>query len=170
MSNGGGDYTRAYCQVENVLLAKIASINSPYFDFNACDFSERNMHAKDRNDPDATKEGSGRVALYRTTNLTHLYTCESHYVTTRILNVMVPIKEREEKDAQRVARVTSPPSKSREPAKFEIEAFARCVSIVVCALSIRCISVERRELYQVGERFDVTVLIASSVIPQLHTV
>lgn len=113
--------------VDNVLLAKIASINSPFFDFNACDFSERNMHAKDRNDPAATKDGSGRVALYNSTHLTHLYTCESHYTTTRILNVMVPIKERDDKDAQRVARATSPPSRSREPAKFDVEAFARCV-------------------------------------------
>ena len=44
-------------QVENVLLAKLASLNSPYFDFAACDFSERNMHARDRRDPSATKEG-----------------------------------------------------------------------------------------------------------------
>ena len=154
-----------------MLLAKIASINSPYFDFSACDFSERNMHAKDRNDPDATKEGSGRVALYRTTNLTHLYTCESHYVTTRILNVMVPIKERDEKDAQRLARATSPPSKSREPAKFEIEAFARCVVMAVCALSARCEHLrEASRTNQVGEeRFEGTArFTASSVIPQLY--
>jgi len=42
---------------ENVLLAKVASLNSPYFDFNACDFSERGMHARDKNDPSVSKDG-----------------------------------------------------------------------------------------------------------------
>ena len=34
--------------MENLLLAKLFSVNSPYFDFLACDFSEKNMHSKDK--------------------------------------------------------------------------------------------------------------------------
>lgn len=49
-------------QMFSELFPKLCSLNSPYFDFHQCIFSERNMR---------TKEGSGRVAMYRATNLVH---------------------------------------------------------------------------------------------------
>jgi len=64
------------------------------------------------------------VALYLATNHTHIYTCESNYNTARILNTLAPIKC-EERDAARMRRATSPPSKSREPVKFDVDMFAR---------------------------------------------
>ena len=33
-------------QVENMLYARLISINSPHFDFNACVFSEKAMESK----------------------------------------------------------------------------------------------------------------------------
>jgi len=83
-------------QVENVLLAKLAAINCPYFDFNGCDFTEKNMCMKDRRDPQVSKEGSGRVALYRATGITHIYTCETNYNTSRIHNIIAPVKDPKE--------------------------------------------------------------------------
>ena len=44
------------------LFPKLCSLNSPYFDFGQCAFSEKGMKSK---------EGSGRVAMYRATNLVH---------------------------------------------------------------------------------------------------
>lgn len=53
-------------------------MNSEYFCYTDCDFSERSMHSKSPNDP-CTKEGSGRVANYKTTDLTYCYTVEVCY-------------------------------------------------------------------------------------------
>jgi len=130
----GNNINNTTQQIENVLLAKLASLNSPYFDFNGCDFSERNMHARDRNEPTASKDGCGRVALYHATNITHIYTCESNYNTARILNTVAPIRERDDKELQRIMRATSPPSKAREPVKFCVDMFAsmgRCLLIAI---------------------------------------
>ena len=35
-------------QVQNLVLPKLFSINSPFFDFLSCDFSEKNMRSKDK--------------------------------------------------------------------------------------------------------------------------
>ena len=58
-------------QVECMLLPKLVSLNSAHFDFNQCVFSERNMYIADKRDENVTKEGSGRVALYKATGLTY---------------------------------------------------------------------------------------------------
>lgn len=51
-------------QVESNLLVKLIALNSPFFEYDLCNFSERNMYAKDKSDG-LSKEGSGRVALYK---------------------------------------------------------------------------------------------------------
>ena len=60
-------YGNHFADMENkiaaMLLPKLISINSANFDFPACNFTERNMHLKDRN-TGAGREGSGRVAAY----------------------------------------------------------------------------------------------------------
>ena len=43
-------------QIENVLWARLISINSPYFDFDGCNFSEQNMKTKDKRDHGQSKE------------------------------------------------------------------------------------------------------------------
>ncbi len=74
-------------QIENCLLTKLISMNSEHFDYENCVFSERNMYAKDKSDG-LSKEGSGRVALYKSTNLTHCYTVECNYNAGRKSNLL----------------------------------------------------------------------------------
>ena len=77
-------------QVENMLWARLISLNSPYFDFDACNFSEQNMKTKDKRDKGQSKEGSGRVGVYLATGKTfaHSYTLECNYNTGRTLNAV----------------------------------------------------------------------------------
>lgn len=53
-----------------MLFPKLISLNSPYFDFMGCNFSEKNMYAKDKRDGQS-KEGSGRVAIYKALGIIH---------------------------------------------------------------------------------------------------
>eukprot|EP00742_Colponemidia_sp_Colp-10_P008326 GILJ01009012.1.p1 GENE.GILJ01009012.1~~GILJ01009012.1.p1 ORF type:complete len:738 (-),score=110.50 GILJ01009012.1:196-2409(-) len=76
-------------QIDNVLFAKLLSLNSPHFDFDGCNFSEQNMTAKDKRDG-LSKEGSGRVSLYQASNLIHCYTLECNYNCGRIVNTIPP--------------------------------------------------------------------------------
>ena len=57
-------------QIETLLFPKLMSINSQNFDFEACNFSLKNMMLKDKRDG-MSKEGSGRVAIYKTIGLIH---------------------------------------------------------------------------------------------------
>lgn len=60
----------AYC--------KLVSLNCAHFDVAACSFAEKNMHAKDKVGGES-KEGSGRVSLYRDTGCPRIFTVESSY-------------------------------------------------------------------------------------------
>jgi len=62
-------------QVESILFAKIMSMNCINFEFESCNFSAKQMNSRDRNEK-LTKEGSGRVSIYRLCNLIHSYTLE----------------------------------------------------------------------------------------------
>ena len=57
-------------QIEALLFPKLMSINSQNFDFEACNFSLKNMIFKDKRDG-LSKEGSGRVAIYKATGIIH---------------------------------------------------------------------------------------------------
>lgn len=58
---------------------------SEIFDYEGCNFTEKNMHAADKSDG-LSKDGAGRVALYKATNLIHSYTLECNYNTGRFTN------------------------------------------------------------------------------------
>lgn len=64
--------------VQSCLFPKILSLNSPIFDYDSCNFTERNMLMKDKGEG-LSKEGSARVALYKATNLSLIYTLECNY-------------------------------------------------------------------------------------------
>lgn len=57
--------------VKSIMMAKLVSINSANFDFTACNFTEKNMYTKDKRDHGLSKEGSGRVAIYKATGIIH---------------------------------------------------------------------------------------------------
>jgi len=61
--------------VESQLFAKIVSMNCMNFEYSICNFSQKQMTQKDKNE-NRTKEGSGRVQVYRVANLIHSYTLE----------------------------------------------------------------------------------------------
>ncbi|KAG8448704.1 hypothetical protein GDO86_015684 [Hymenochirus boettgeri] len=81
----GNSFTAENDQVENMLYPKLISLNSANFDFTGCNFSERNMYAKDKRDGQS-KEGSGRVAIHKATGIIHSYTLECNYNTGRCVN------------------------------------------------------------------------------------
>ncbi|XP_072841714.2 cytosolic carboxypeptidase-like protein 5 isoform X3 [Pogona vitticeps] len=101
-------------QVENMLFPKLISLNSAHFDFTGCNFSEKNMYAKDKRDGQS-KEGSGRVAIYKALGIIHSYTLESNYNTGRSVNV-IPAACHDN------GRATPPPLPAF-PSKYTVELF-----------------------------------------------
>ncbi|XP_059837724.1 cytosolic carboxypeptidase-like protein 5 isoform X2 [Hypanus sabinus] len=115
-------------QVENMLFPKLISMNSAHFDFAACNFSERNMYAKDKRDGQS-KEGSGRVAIYKATGIIHSYTLECNYNTGRYVN-SVPSACHDN------GRATPPPAPTFPP-KYTIEVFEQIGrALAIAALDI----------------------------------
>ena len=105
-------------QIENMLYVRLMTINTKWLDFDACNFSEKNMKSKDRRDDGASKEGSGRVAIYHATNNTfpHSYTLECNYNTGRSIN-SIP-------EAMNDRGRASPPQNGRQACpKYTDEAF-----------------------------------------------
>ncbi|GFY72449.1 hypothetical protein TNIN_273681 [Trichonephila inaurata madagascariensis] len=68
--------------VDCMFLPKLMSINCPYFDFSACNFSAENMFSGSNSNVQS-KEGSGRVSLNALTGVIHSYTLECNYNTCR---------------------------------------------------------------------------------------
>ena len=80
-----GNYLEFKDQIETYLFAKVMAMNCINFDFQGSNFTESNMRARDKRDG-LSKEGSGRVALYKQTNILRCYTLECNYNTGRIIN------------------------------------------------------------------------------------
>jgi len=81
----GNHLDRMEDQVDNQLYAKLVSLNSPHFDYNACNFTTKNMYMRDKRDG-MCKDGSGRVAIYKATGIVHSYTLECNYNTGITIN------------------------------------------------------------------------------------
>ncbi|XP_015116442.1 cytosolic carboxypeptidase-like protein 5 isoform X2 [Diachasma alloeum] len=76
-----------------MLLPKLMSINNPNFHFTSCNFAERNMYLIDKRDG-MSREGSGRVAVYKLTGLIRSYTLECNYNSGRLVNT-IPARVRD---------------------------------------------------------------------------
>lgn len=61
-----------------MIFPKLVSMNSLNFDFAECSFNEKLMNIKDRG-CGLSREGSGRVGIYRATGLIHSYTLECNF-------------------------------------------------------------------------------------------
>ncbi|KAG7508756.1 cytosolic carboxypeptidase 5 isoform X1 [Solea senegalensis] len=101
-------------QVENMLYPRLIAVNSAHFDFPACNFSEKNMYARDKRDGQS-KEGSGRVAIHKAIGLLHSYTLECNYNTGKTMNTIPPA-------CHDNGRATPPPHSSFPP-KYTPEIF-----------------------------------------------
>ena len=76
------EYTR---QIEACLFAKLMALNCVNFDFDGSSFSEKNVRVKDKREG-LSKEGSGRVALFKASNLPRCYTLECNYHSGKVIN------------------------------------------------------------------------------------
>ena len=98
-------------QVDNVTYTKLISLNSQHFDFDGCNFTEKNMYAKDRHDQ-SSKEGAGRVAIFKAIGIVHSYTLECNYNMGRITNVLSSCS------GPGSGRLTPPSSPSYMPVRY----------------------------------------------------
>lgn len=76
-------------QIEVCLFPKLLSMNSLYFDYDACNFTERNMYSVDKGDTQS-KEGAARVAIFKDTGLHTCWTLECNYNSANVLNKIGP--------------------------------------------------------------------------------
>ena len=60
-------------------------MNNRGFEYDYCNFSTKHMNAKDRNE-DLTKEGCGRVVMYRLAKIIHSYSVECGIVSPINMN------------------------------------------------------------------------------------
>ena len=71
---------------ETQVLAKLIELNSGFFEFSECDFSEKSMATKDPKDHHS-KEGSGRVNFFKAFGVVHSYTVECSYFMPKALHL-----------------------------------------------------------------------------------
>ena len=109
-------------QIENVLFAKLISFSSQHFDFDGCNFSIKNMFMKDKREG-LSKEGSGRVAMFKTLGIIHSYTLECSYAAGRVMNTIPPAINTTNNPNQRNGAI-SPSLHTDIPPKFIIEHYA----------------------------------------------
>ncbi|KAL0125552.1 hypothetical protein PUN28_004574 [Cardiocondyla obscurior] len=83
----GNHFTDSEDTITCMLLPKLMSINNPHFHFASCNFAERNMYIIDKRDG-MSREGSGRVAVYKMTGLIRSYTLECNYNSGRLVNII----------------------------------------------------------------------------------
>uniref|UniRef100_A0A8C3TZD4 Cytosolic carboxypeptidase-like protein 5 n=1 Tax=Catharus ustulatus TaxID=91951 RepID=A0A8C3TZD4_CATUS len=120
----GNSFSDENDQVENMLFPKLISLNSPHFDFMGCNFSEKNMYARDKRDGQS-KEGSGRVAVYKALGIIHSYTLECNYNTGRSVN-SIPGACHDNGRA-------SPPPPPAFPSRYTVELFEQVGRAVAVA-------------------------------------
>ncbi|XP_077668373.1 cytosolic carboxypeptidase-like protein 5 isoform X4 [Eretmochelys imbricata] len=120
----GNSFSEENAQVENMLFPKLISLNSAHFDFMGCNFSEKNMYARDKRDGQS-KEGSGRVAIYKASGIIHSYTLECNYNTGRSVN-SIPLACHDNGRA-------SPPPPQTFPTKYTVELYEQVGRAVAIA-------------------------------------
>ncbi|KPA82355.1 putative Zinc carboxypeptidase [Leptomonas pyrrhocoris] len=101
-------------QVENLLYAKLVSLNTPYLDFRSCNFSEANMFAVGRSGKG--KDSSSRVVVYTEAGVVHGYTIETSHVMAETLNPIVTLVNAQAEELEKV--LPAPLQLAHTPATF----------------------------------------------------
>eukprot|EP00826_Nyctotherus_ovalis_P049366 TRINITY_DN595_c0_g6_i1.p2 TRINITY_DN595_c0_g6~~TRINITY_DN595_c0_g6_i1.p2 ORF type:complete len:158 (+),score=53.05 TRINITY_DN595_c0_g6_i1:1171-1644(+) len=119
-----GNALKEGAQIENMLFAKLLSLNSLNFDFGDCSFAEENMVARDWNDG-LSRDGSSRVAIYKETLLPNCYTIEAGFHGSKRLNNLPPKYNKIKKSIEPEHILTNPHSKlyAGKPAVYTIEMY-----------------------------------------------
>jgi len=74
-------------QVESQVFCKLFSLNDKGFEYEFCNFSQKQMNSKDRNE-ERTKEGCGRVVMHRLANIIHSYSLECGIISPTKQNIV----------------------------------------------------------------------------------
>ena len=74
-------------QVESQVFCKLISMNNRGFEYEYCNFTQKHMNAKDKNE-DLTKEGCGRVVMYKLAKIIHSYSVECGIISVNKLNLL----------------------------------------------------------------------------------
>jgi cytosolic carboxypeptidase protein 5 len=101
-------------QVENLLYAKLVSVNTPYLDFRSCNFSEANMFAVGKSGKG--KDSSSRVVVYTEAGIVHGYTVETSHVMADALNPVVTLVDAQGEHVEKVLQ--TPLQLAHTPATF----------------------------------------------------
>ncbi len=70
--------------IKNVMFGRIMGVNCSYFDIQDSSYSEKLMVLKDKNGK--SREGSGRVAIFKETGLVNCYTLECSFHNSKRFN------------------------------------------------------------------------------------
>eukprot|EP00347_Sterkiella_histriomuscorum_P018404 403345634 len=84
-----GNALKGEDQAQNMVFAKLISLNCLNFDFAECSFAEKLMSVKDKG-CGLSREGSGRVGIYKATGQVMCYTLECNFQTGRRINHLTP--------------------------------------------------------------------------------
>jgi len=120
-----------------MLFARLISLNSLNFDFQECSFSEKLMNVKDGGSG-LSREGSGRVGIWKATGLINCYTLECHYQTGRRINVLTPKYNSDTHDIEPESEATDRNSKLYKDMRlpnFCVDIFEDVGTAVCIALS-----------------------------------
>ena len=111
-----GNYMEFSKQIECHLFAKLLSLNCINFDFEGSNFTEKNMRAKDKRG--LSKEGSGRVALFKNSGIPRCYTLECNFNTGKVINSILPSGIHEPEECNNLNAMYS-----KQPVEYTIEIF-----------------------------------------------
>lgn len=76
-------------QIPALLYAKLVALNSPYFEFSSCNFTETNMYAAGK--AGKGKDSSGRVVVFHDTGLPLCFTIEASHVAGKTFSPIAAV-------------------------------------------------------------------------------
>lgn len=116
-------------QLKNVLFPKLVSLNGINFDYSECSFADKMMNCKDKKDG-LSREGCGRVSLYKATGNPLCYTLECNYASGKLKNTLSAKIDKKtgqvEPETDEVTDINSAIYQDRNSPPYTIEIFEDC--------------------------------------------